>query len=116
PMSDLDVLVPFEQRAEALAALRAAGYSDEPHDPLTAEVAAFLPPDETHHHYNLVGGPDGGLRVELHFRLARTILPDLDALDWFWAQTQEAMDRANTPLEFLTLRPEAHLLYLCAHA
>lgn len=116
PMVDLDVLAPFDQRAEALAALKAAGYADEPRDPLAARVAAFLPPDETHHHYNLVGGPDGRVRVELHFRLARSILPDLSALDWFWSQTQEATDRTGAPLGFLTLRPEAHLLYLCAHA
>jgi len=116
PMSDLDVLVPFERRAEALTALKAAGYVDELRNPLAAEVAALLPPDETHHHYNLVGGPGGSVRVELHFRIARTILPDLDALNWFWSQTQEATDRAGAPLGFLTLRPEAHLLYLCAHA
>ncbi len=116
PMGDLDVLVPFARRAEALAALKAAGYADEPRDPLGAQVAAFLPPDETHHHYNLVGGPGGGVRVELHFRVARAILPDLDALDWFWSQTHEAADRQGKPLGFSTLRPEAHLLYLCAHA
>jgi len=116
PMGDLDVLVPFARRAEALAALKAAGYADEPRDPLAAQVAAFLPPDETHHHYNLVGGPGGGVRVELHFRVARAILPDLAALDWFWSQAVEATDRQGQPLGFSTLRPEAHLLYLCAHA
>lgn len=116
PMGDLDVLVPFERQTEALAALKAAGYADEPRDPLAAQTAAFLPPDETHHHYNLVGGPGGGVRVELHFRLAREILPDLAALDWFWSQTQQAVDRTGATLGFKTLRPEAHLLYLCAHA
>jgi len=116
PMGDLDVLVPFERRAEALAALKASGYADEPRDPLATEVAAFLLPDETHHHYNLAGGPDGGVRVELHFRVAQAILPDLDALGWFWSQAQEATDRAGARLGFMTLRPEAHLLYLCAHA
>lgn len=116
PMGDLDVLVPFERRAQALAALKAAGYADEPRDPLAALVAPFLPPDETHHHYNLVGGPGGGVRVELHFRVARAILPDLAALDWFWSQAVEATDRQRQPLGFRTLRPEAHLLYLCAHA
>ncbi|MCZ7540503.1 MAG: nucleotidyltransferase family protein [Anaerolineae bacterium] len=116
PMGDLDVLVPFARRAEALAALKAAGYADEPRDPLGAQVAAFLPPDETHHHYNLVGGPGGGVRVELHFRVARAILPDLAALDWFWSQAMEATDRQGKPLGFSTLRPAAHLLYLCAHA
>ncbi len=116
PMGDLDVLVPFERREEALAALKAAGYADETLNPLAAQVTAFLPPDETHHHYNLVGGPGGGVRVELHFRVARAILPDLSALDWFWSQAVEATDRAGAPLGFLTLRPEAHLLYLCAHA
>ena len=116
PMGDLDVLVPFERRAEALVALKAAGYADEPRDPLAAQVAAFLPPDETHHHYNLVGGPGGGVRVELHFRVAQTILPDLAALEWFWSQAAEATDRQGNPLGFQTLRPEAHLLYLCAHA
>ena len=85
-------------------------------NPLAAQVTAFLPPDETHHHYNLVGGPGGGVRVELHFRVARAILPDLAALDWFWSQAVEATNRAGAPLGFLTLRPEAHLLYLCAHA
>jgi len=115
PMGDLDVLVPFARRAEALAALKAAGCADEPRGPLAAQVAPFLPPDETHHHYNLVSGP-GGVRVELHFRVARAILPDLAALDWFWSQTMEAADRAGRLLGFRTLRPEAHLLYLCAHA
>jgi len=114
PMIDLDVLVPFEQRLSALAAVESIGF--HPWGAFSFDAAPGL----LHHfayHYSLRGGANDVVAVELHFHLldrirAKPLLPR-EQMRWFWAQSRFVTDD-NLP--FLVLRPEAHLLYLCAHA
>lgn len=114
PMIDLDLLVPFEQRLPALAAIEALGF--HPWGAFAFDAAPGL----LHHfayHYSLRGGTCDVVAVELHFHLLDKIrakpLLSPEQLRWFWAQ---AWPVADDNLPFLVLRPEAHLLYLCAHA
>jgi hypothetical protein len=113
PMTDLDVLVPYEQREAALQAVRALGYHFYKDDGLLVDTGddIFL---STSHHFYLVGGPADTVALELHSRLlsATDDLLPLDRLGWFWAQSQRIETAAGS---VLTLGPEAHLLYLCAH-
>jgi hypothetical protein len=108
PMLDLDVLVPFDSRQEALAAVNAAGYR--------ADVPEQFPGyDDLLHHYELHGNVKDLVKLELHFRLiglGDSLLAPAE-LEWFWGQAQSV---AWEDLRFLALAPEAHLLYLCAHA
>lgn len=107
PMGDLDFLVPYGRREAALAAVQALQYRRPP-DGLLSDAS---------HHYHLVGGRGDLIHVELHYALLgkkRSELLPAAALDWFWRQT-EAVEYAPGK-RFLTFRPEAHLLYLCAHA
>jgi hypothetical protein len=127
PMSDLDLLVPEEHLAEAVACLKAMGYV-QPYPDMAAGFNA-----QFGHHVHLQGGQDVHLAVELHWTL---IGGEQDwrspSLPWFWQQT-EALTlsplRPPPPLptlgegkggwgvgeRALTLTPTAHLLYLCAH-
>lgn len=103
PMVDIDVLVDPRQTAQALALLA----------DLAADRPAMLSPQQDIHAvFNL--GPGGLTKLELHWGL---IAPEGSSLapplDWFLAQ------RAPEPIgggELFTLQPEAHLLYLAAHA
>lgn len=114
PMIDLDLLVPFEQRLPALSAIEALGF--HPWGAFSFDAAPGL----LHHfayHYSLRRGPNDVVAVELHFHLldrvrARPLL-DREQLPWFWAQARSVTDSGRS---FLVLSPEAHLLYLCAHA
>lgn len=105
PMLDVDLLVPYDRRQAALAALQGLGYALLPQ--------LFDGTESLKHHYALQGPEGDRILVELHFRLlgaADRLLP-IRALDWFWQQ--------STPYGaagYRTLRPEAHLLYLAAHA
>jgi len=106
-MGDLDVLVPYDQREIAFATLQQQGYH-------FGDIHSILPTDdplvlEAGHHYHLHGPEDYPVTLELHFRLPNTLL-SLSQLDWFWTQT------TTIDHELIILRPEAHLLYLCAHA
>ena len=107
PMGDLDFLVPYAQRNEALAAVEALRYVRLPDD-LFGDVR---------HHYHLAGGRANLVHVELHYWLLgrdhSELLPE-EQLRWFWSQTQEIECAPGDTL--LTFTPEAHLLYLCAHA
>lgn len=97
PMGDLDVLIHGADRDAARAAVQTLGYA------LTPSKAVL----EAAHHDQYVGGPAGSVTLEVHFRLlgnAAALLPLAD-LDWFWAHRDDH-----------ALTPEAHLLYLCAHA
>lgn len=116
PMSDLDVLVPYEQREAALQVARALGYdfytlagitSRSTGDPLTLRT--------TVHHYHLHGSTANCVVLELHFRLlGHDDLLSLEQLEWFLSQQHTVtLDNGAT---FGTFTPEAHLLYLAAHA
>ncbi len=82
-MGDLDLLVPEERLAEAVARLKALGYV-EPHPDMAAGFNALIG-----HHVNLHGGQDVHLAVELHWTL---IGGQHDwrspSLPWFWQQTE----------------------------
>lgn len=115
PMSDLDVLVPYEQREAALAVVREAGYDfyvREGIKQFKSTIPSFRP---TAHHYCVRGGTGNTVKLELHFRLIghEAMLP-LEQLQWF-ARYQHSVS-AEDGTQFLTLSPEAHLVYLAAHA
>ncbi|MBN1201876.1 MAG: nucleotidyltransferase family protein [Anaerolineae bacterium] len=110
PMSDLDVLIPYEQRRDALAVVEGLGYQHpDPHK----VVSGF--DDSQMHHYVLIGG--GNIIIELHHQLAsRDVMPDPAQTAWFWTQTQPLTVENAGPDSFLTLTPTAHLLHLCTHS
>lgn len=114
PMGDLDVLVPFELRDTALHIAQSEGYDFFCHagqlncwqDSLTEKVS---------HHYALKGGYGSNINLELHYRLLgsnKNLLP-LEHLQWFWNQL-ETIRFEDVSLSIFN--PEAHLLYLIAHA
>ena len=128
PMGDLDLLVPEERLAEAVARLKALGYV-QPHPEMAAGLNALAG-----HHVNLQGGRDVHLPVELHWPL---VSGEHDwrspSLPWFWQQTepcpnlQSLISNPQYPISnpqspahdppsvIITLTPTAHLLYLSAH-
>lgn len=114
PMLDIDLLVPYEHRLSARAEIFALGFHDR-------EVYSFdQVPDLIHHftyHYSLAGGPHDAVVVELHFhlldRLKKGSPLSPEHIPWFWEQRHTVSEGDMT---FTTLSPEAHLLYLCAHA
>jgi hypothetical protein len=113
PMVDLDVLVPYAQRGAALAIAVSLGFHP-PQGHYWLQVIA--PPEDLQHHYHLMGGVDSAICLELHYRLLgleRGALLTGEQLTWFWNQTQELSQDGT---RFTFLKPEAHLLYLCAHA
>jgi hypothetical protein len=117
PMSDLDVLVPYEQREKALAVVQGIGYNFYHRENLrlrsSRDESIFKPAP---HHYHLKGGIANSTILELHFQLLGqdNDLLTRKQLRYFWERTQTL--RLDNGLEFDILTPEAHLLYLCAHA
>jgi hypothetical protein len=110
PMQDLDLLVPVDQRFAAREIAQDLGFQPLGGDFLTVAAA----PETVRHHDVLRGGPGDKILLEIHFRLlgleTERLLPEAQ-LAWFWEQTW-----APAGLDFVVLKPEAHLLYLCAHA
>jgi hypothetical protein len=98
PMDDVDVLVPIERRADAVEAMRAAGWAPEKAD---SEAWAKV------HHSMGIDGPEGG-NVDLH---------------WFslWQPArEEPLWRGAVPLELSGVRtlapcPADQLLLVCVH-
>lgn len=98
PMDDIDVLVPLERAAEAIAALSGAGWSPDHEDPLAWT--------QVHHSLGFAGPGQGN--VDLH---------------WFslWQPADDArLWRAAVPLELagartLAPRAEDQLLLACVH-
>lgn len=103
PMTDIDVLVPMNEAQQALDLVTA----------VTGQEAATLPLEQSVHAVFNVG-PAGLIKMELHWSLidipGSQLVPDLT---WFLSQTQPFELQGQ---ELWTLKPEAHLLYLCAHA
>ncbi|MBN1428628.1 MAG: nucleotidyltransferase family protein [Anaerolineae bacterium] len=115
PMSDLDVLVPYDRREDALEVAKLQGYRfpDSPGRFLDTNDGLLM--NRVSHHYHLVGGPAQMVTLELHSRLlgiSNDIL-SLEDIGWFWEQTSPCR---TASIVFSTLNPTAHLLYLCAHA
>lgn len=112
PMADLDVLIPYERRDEAFRVVQDAGFHLWQSDDMPAFIA--LNRRQTHllsHHYVLQGGPSDAVTVELHYGLLgeSESVPARERLAGFWEQSQ--VDAAG----FRALKPEAQVLYLCAH-
>ena len=111
PMVDLDVLVPGDRLHSAHEELLKLGFQPAEED--FFELAGFT--EEARHHVCLKDRTSR-VKVDLHFRL---LVPavinrlDKDLLDWFWTQTYELSSDGPS---FRALKPEANLLYLCAHA
>lgn len=108
PMADIDVLVPYEQRQAALQVVSGAGFRLSHH-------LLFSGADTLTHHYQLLPATAAGPMVELHFRLIgvgqRLLSQEQQA--WFF---DNATQWPGRPDQSRMLRPEAHLLYLAAHA
>ncbi|MFH1176074.1 MAG: nucleotidyltransferase family protein [Acidobacteriota bacterium] len=108
PMVDLDALVPLDARDRARDALLAVGFKP-------SRWVIRGPFVELIYHYYLIGPPRTPVAFELHYRLspevARHLSPALEA--WCW---EHAESRQLAGLTVQTLKPEAQLAYLCAHA
>jgi len=119
PMGDIDLLVPQARLPEALACLKALGYSEliPPMAPGLNRVVG--------RHVGLDGDKDIPLHVEIHWTLAAgehdRYAP---SMAWFWQQTEEwklegggwkGESILHSPSSAFQLTPTAHLLYLAAH-
>ena len=123
PMGDLDLLVPEEHLAEAVACLEALGYV-EPYPEMAAGLNALVG-----HHVHLQSSQNIHLAVELHWTLLSHKHDRYSpSLPWFWQQTepfpnpqspisnlQYQTSNFKPPTSIFQLTPTAHLLYLCAH-
>ena len=116
PMSDLDVLVPYAQREQALSVVQRIGYDFYILDSRLSRSSGDALVLKLSHHYHLKGGVGNNVVLELHFRLLtyNDELLSLEQLQWFWGHRHTVC--SGSDLVFDTLTPEAHLLYLCAHA
>jgi hypothetical protein len=112
-MLDMDVLVPYEQRLQALLVLENIGYRQ-----IDDDHSLFDPNELAHHdqmhHFLLRGGAGNGIILELHFQLlgGDSLRLSKQYLAWFW---QHTMTIKTEKFSFVGFTPEAHLLYLCAH-
>lgn len=110
PMSDLDVLVPPDRMIDAREVLQSLGFRPAEID--FFELSGFT--DQARHHESMLDRT-GKIKLELHFRM---LVPSLHYhmtekdLEWFWGQTE---DLGQNGPSFRALKPEANLLYLCAH-
>ncbi len=113
PCADLDILVPFDQREASLDILKSKEYRfyDDPSQLLPMDHPIFL---KLTHHFHLKGRPPASVFIDLHFRLLRDeeLLSQKDH-KWFMEQVQT--ETFNDQV-FSILKPEAHLLFLIAHA
>jgi hypothetical protein len=108
-MSDLDVLVPYEQRERARQVVEGLGYHFQHTGGQLLRPTEALQHSLTHH-YQL---NSDSVTLELHFRLLGGYdgLISLENQNWFWTQTMPVPGDPG----FTILQPEAHLLYLIAH-
>lgn len=118
PLGDLDLLVPHDGLAEAVARLRTMGYH-EPYPEIAPGLDRLLG-----HAVALHGGEDVHLCVELHWTLVGgEHHHHPPSMSWFWSQTEpltpspalpQCWGRAGVGVR-VTLTPTAHLLHLAAH-
>ncbi|HLK59095.1 MAG TPA: nucleotidyltransferase family protein [Chthonomonadaceae bacterium] len=104
--SDIDILVPLAERAQAAEVLTALGYRDY-RSPDGREQSWWT---ENHHHWIYV--PEQGLAVELHWALTpprSSVQFDTERL---WRQSQEIACPGGRGRRF---QPEDTLLYLASH-
>ena len=107
PMLDVDLLVKRTDLKQAQQLFRRLGYQEG----LKDQVPGML--EMSDYHLGLVGGPGGGVKIELHWGLVASPLAWYAApMDWFW-QHIEPFSEGEPAFQ---LTPVAHLLYLTAHA
>jgi hypothetical protein len=112
PMRDLDVLVPYKDRHQALQAVAKEGFHTYKSDVLLFSDTSAIP-EQYVHHYDLRGGVNDSVFLELHYRLLRDpTLISHKAEEWFWSQVRRPAEDSG----YGVLRDEARLLYLSAHA
>jgi hypothetical protein len=113
-MTDIDVLVPYDQRRQALAILREAGYHMRQYM-ISDHTLSLDEIDDYTHHYELFRQELNIIvRVELHYDLfkRRAGHGDREELAWFWEHSTFYDDRIGT---LRVMKPEPLLLYLAAH-
>ncbi|WP_291321975.1 nucleotidyltransferase family protein [Desulfonatronospira sp.] len=127
PMGDLDVLVPFDQREQALETLFTLGYELDTRSILPQVDPAVLEKrkgrDEVYakklcvHHFVLKGGRSDKVLLELHFGLRchnnSLLLPEKH-MQGFFQHTRSLLLDDQTSITVLL--PEAHLPYLAVHS
>ncbi len=123
PMSDLDVLVPFEEVDHAVQAAQELGYRGD-------DALSYWPSLERvlGHHEHLQN--EKGVNLELHWSLTQAFNGDHTLTDWFWRHTQPLRElRAAPPGVFpraepspllsfpggQALSPTSHVMYLSTH-
>jgi hypothetical protein len=109
PMGDLDLLVPAHQYDQAIEAALAMGY--QPY-----ETKLELPPERLAHHKRLVDTETGFVHLEIHHRLLGYSGEDYLPGSYLRAWIQNPSKFQIQGETFYCLPPEAHFLYLCAHA
>jgi hypothetical protein len=106
PMSDIDLLVPFQHFYRAREILLSTGYTQE------SATAAWLPLEMVHEFNFVKSGPHPS-RVDLHCSLSGPPrLLSAAQMDWFWEQT-DSYERNGS--RFGCFKPEAQLLHLISH-
>ena len=111
-MFDLDLLVPLGQKISAVHIAQASGYKSLVPDGHIKRLEFFA---QFQSEYQFIGGTRDLIHLDLHTRLFGLDVPvpiSFDQMDWFWNQIEKLPDDKNG---FWVLRPEANLLYLCAH-
>ena len=104
-MVDLDVMVKQDELARAAGVLTELGYAPQYYNVEQVDYAR-------HHHIRPMAKP-GGIRVEIHWSIAKPTAPfDIDvAAIW-----QRACQAQIAGVDALVLSPEDLILHLCLHA
>jgi hypothetical protein len=84
-LGDVDVLIPVDRSAEAVAALEAAGFSAKSFD--------VVPPN--HHHLLMLHDPETGTGVELHTDVISRSADAVISTAWFCAMTRPMLFRGH---------------------
>ena len=107
-MRDIDMLVQFEKRHDALAILMGLGFVQTANG--ITEKNEYYNVHYTLHYLT----PDNPFFIELHYRLLAFVAQPLfvDYEDWFWQRTKIVSTEIG---EFMTFTPEAMFLHLVLH-
>lgn len=111
PMGDLDVLVRYEDRQRARAAVAGLGYGGYERQHILSFSDTGAIPEHFSYHYHLRGGPSEAIVLEVHYRLLRDtkLLEPGKVTDWVWTHT-DSIEGGYT-----VLNNEALILHLAAH-
>jgi len=103
-MCDLDLLVRRDDLARARDVLAGMGYAPQYFGVEQVDYAQ-------HHHLRPMARPDG-IRVEIHWTIARPVGPAEVDLEGIWERAQPAKIAG---VQALVLSPEDLILHLCLH-